>query len=197
MPAKTIYIFRHGQTDYNAARRAMGRLDIPLNETGLQQASELADKMSDTKIQAIYSSPLSRAMQTAQIVSGKIGNAPIMQNDGLMERNMGKLQGHVIHKTEDPTEYRMDYDQMELFVPAAQINDKNWRPDDGETQVESFRRAQKTIMDIIKNSPYDTIAISTHSGPVHAILELTDGAEQWVKNCDYVKLTFDGTKLKR
>lgn len=196
MTAKTIYIFRHGQTDYNATRRAMGRLDIPLNETGLQQAAELADKLSGMAIQAIYSSPLSRAMQTAQILADKTG-APIMSNDGLMERNMGKLQGHIVHMTDDPAEYRMDYDQMELFLPAKQLNDKNWRPDGGETQVESFRRAQKAIMDIVKNSPYDTIAISTHSGPVRAILELTDGTDQWVKNCDYVKLTFDGGKLNR
>ena len=197
MAAKTIYIFRHGQTDYNAARRAMGRLDIPLNETGVQQATELAQKMSGTSIQAIYSSPLSRALQTAQIVSEKIGGAPILQNDGLMERNMGKLQGHIVHKTDNPAEYSTDYNQMELFMPAEQLNDKNWRPDGGETQVETFRRAQQTIMDIIKSTPYDTIAISTHSGPVRAILELTGGGDAWINNWDYVKLTFDGKILNR
>ena len=196
MTAKTIYIFRHGQTDYNVARRVMGRLDIPLNETGRRQASELADKMSGNKIQAVYSSPLARAMQTAKAVSDKTG-APIISNDGLMERHNGKLQGHIVHGTDNPAEYQTDYSQMELFLPTELINDKNWRPDGGESRTECFKRAQQTIMDIIKNSPYDTIAISTHSGPMVGILDMAGGTQGRIGNCDYVKLTFDGTKLKR
>ena len=47
MNKKTIYIFRHGQTDYNMSRRVMGQLDIPLNETGRTQAIELANKISE------------------------------------------------------------------------------------------------------------------------------------------------------
>lgn len=196
MAAKTIYIFRHGQTDYNAARRVMGRLDIPLNETGIQQATELANKMSDIDIEAIYSSPLSRAMQTAQIVAIRIG-VKIMPHDGLMERHNGTLQGHIVHMTDNPEQYQTDYNQTKLVLPAEQLNDDNWRPEGGESRTECFKRAQQTIMDIIKNSPYDTIAVSTHSGPMVGILDLVGGTSERIGNCDYIKLTFDGKKLER
>ena len=63
---KTIYIFRHGQTDYNVARRVMGQLDIPLNDVGRIQAAELANKLETATIDVIYSSPLTRAIETAQ-----------------------------------------------------------------------------------------------------------------------------------
>ncbi|MFQ6739237.1 MAG: histidine phosphatase family protein, partial [Alphaproteobacteria bacterium] len=98
MTEKTIYIFRHGQTDYNAEKRVMGQLDIQLNKIGINQANELADKMSNKSIQAIYSSPLSRALETAKIVSNKTG-AKIITDNALMERNNGKLQGHIVHAT--------------------------------------------------------------------------------------------------
>ena len=134
---KTIYVFRHGQTDYNVARRVMGQMDIPLNDVGRVQATELANKLAPVKIGAIYSSPLARAMETAQAVADKIG-APIITDKRLMERNNGKLQGHIVHGTNNPAEYQMDYNQMELFWPAAQLNDDNWQPDGGESRTECW-----------------------------------------------------------
>ena len=98
---KTIYIFRHGQTDYNVARRVMGQMDIPLNDVGRVQATELANKLATFAIGAIYSSPLARAMETAQAVADKIG-APIITDKRLMERHNGKLQGHIVHGTNNP-----------------------------------------------------------------------------------------------
>ena len=102
---KTIYVFRHGQTDYNVARRVMGQMDIPLNDVGRVQATELANKLATFAIGAIYSSPLARAMETAQAVADKIG-APIITDKRLMERNNGKLQGHIVHGTNNPAEFR-------------------------------------------------------------------------------------------
>lgn len=196
MAAKTIYIFRHGQTDYNATHRVMGQLDIPLNETGIQQAINLADKMLGADIRVIYSSPLSRAMQTAQIVADKIG-VNIKPHNGLMERHNGKLQGHIVHVADTPEQYQTDYAQTELFLPAEQLKNDNWQPDGGESRTECFKRAQQTIMDIIKESPYDTIAISTHSGPMTGILNLVNGTSERIGNTDCIKLTFDGKKLER
>ena len=73
MLLKTIYVFRHGQTDYNVERRVMGQLDIPLNNVGHAQATELAEKLATAAIGAVYSSPLARAMETARAVANKIG----------------------------------------------------------------------------------------------------------------------------
>lgn len=196
MTVKTIYVFRHGQTDYNATRRAMGQMDIPLNETGLNQAGELAQKMVNMNIQAIYTSPLQRAMQTAQQVANKI-NTNIISNSGLMERNLGVLQGHIVRESDNPDEYQMDYEQLQLCMPAKLLGNNDWKPDGGESRNECLRRAQKTIKDILKKTPYDTIAISTHTGPMLAILDLAGGTDKRIGNCDYVKLIFDGKKFSK
>ena len=63
---KEFYVFRHGQTDMNLAGRWQGSgIDVPLNETGLQQARQLAEELRYSGIQAVISSPLKRAVQTA------------------------------------------------------------------------------------------------------------------------------------
>ena len=191
---KTIYVFRHGQTDYNVARRVMGQMDIPLNDVGRVQATELANKLATFAIGAIYSSPLARAMETAQAVADKMG-APIITDKRLMERHNGKLQGHIVHGTNNPAEYQMDYNQMELFWPAAQLNDDNWQPDGGESRTECWARGRAAITDIAKNTPYDTIAISTHSGIMRGILDLVGMGDTKIGNCDYVKLNWDGKKF--
>lgn len=191
MNKKTIYIFRHGQTDYNVARRVMGQLDIPLNETGRAQAIELADKISEEPIQAVYTSPLLRAKQTAQILADKIG-APIILDERLMERNNGKLQGHIVHGTDNPDEYQTDYNQLELFLPASQLNDNNWKPDGGESRTECWSRAQKAVTEIVKNAPYNSIAISTHSVVMRGILNIVGMGDAKIGNCDYVKLIWNG-----
>ena len=191
---KTIYIFRHGQTDYNVARRVMGQLDIPLNDVGRVQATELANKLATFAISAIYSSPLTRAIETARAVADKIG-VHVITDARLMERNNGKLQGHIVHGTDNPSEYQMDYNQMELFWPAAQLNDDNWQPDGGESRTECWARGRAAITDIAKNAPYDTIAISTHSGIMRGILDLVGMGDTKIGNCDYVKLNWDGKKF--
>lgn len=191
---KTIYIFRHGQTDYNVARRVMGQLDIPLNDVGRAQATELAEKLATASIGAVYSSPLARAMETARAVANKIG-VPIITDKRLMERHNGKLQGHIVHGTNNPAEYKMDYNQLELFFPASQLNDNNWRPDGGESRIECWARGRAAITDIAKNAPYDTIAISTHSVIMRGILGLVGMGDAKIGNCDYVKLNWDGKQF--
>ena len=196
MSAKTIYVFRHGQTDYNAAHRVMGQLDIPLNETGIAQASKLADELVPLHIQAIYSSPLARAMQTARIVADKIG-VKIVSNDGLMERNIGCLGGHIITITDNPNEYQMDFRRRKLCMPAKLLNDPDWCPRGGESRTEHWRRAQRAIMDIAQNAPFDTIAISTHGGVISDMVNMLNIANDTsIGNCSYIKLTFDEKKLR-
>lgn len=65
-----LYFFRHGETEWNRLELGMGgKQDIPLNDTGRQQARELASKLKKLPIQLIVTSPLSRALETAQIAS--------------------------------------------------------------------------------------------------------------------------------
>ena len=68
-----IYVTRHGQTELNAKKLMQGRSDNPLNDTGREQARAAREKIGNIKFDALYSSPLSRAVETASI----IGNVPV------------------------------------------------------------------------------------------------------------------------
>jgi len=87
-----IILVRHGETEWNVAEIFRGRIDIDLNEMGIKQAGLLAEYLSNVKIDAIYSSPLKRALKTAEIVAGyhklDVDIAP-----GLTDFNFGKWQG--------------------------------------------------------------------------------------------------------
>lgn len=78
---------RHGQTAWNVARRFLGRTDVPLDAVGLDQAARLARRLTNTRLAAVWSSPLARAHQTAR----RIGEPRL--DDGLLEIDMGALEG--------------------------------------------------------------------------------------------------------
>ena len=80
----SIYVVRHGQTDYNVKKLYQGRKDIPLNEIGKKQAMEMAEKFRDIKIDKIFVSPLTRAKQTAECISKITGVLPEIE-DGLKD----------------------------------------------------------------------------------------------------------------
>ncbi|RTR34014.1 histidine phosphatase family protein [Robertmurraya yapensis] len=66
-----IYVIRHGQTDFNKERRLQGRVGLPLNEVGIEQAVKLRNHLNEIAFDYIFSSPQERAIQTAEIVTGK------------------------------------------------------------------------------------------------------------------------------
>lgn len=89
-----LFLARHGQTDWNLENRAQGQTDKPLNATGIKQAKELRDKLKSYDFDICYSSPLKRALQTAEIAVD--GRVKILIDDNLKERNFGKLEGKVL-----------------------------------------------------------------------------------------------------
>ncbi|MBR3125709.1 MAG: histidine phosphatase family protein [Mogibacterium sp.] len=87
-----IYVVRHGETEWNAINKVLGRTDIPLNARGLEQAQELACTLKDLKIDVFLCSPLQRARQTADAVSNELG-IPYRIDSRLIEQNFGKFEG--------------------------------------------------------------------------------------------------------
>lgn len=85
-----MYVVRHGQTDWNKENILLGSTNRPLNQTGIEQAYKLKEKLKDVKFDHIISSSLERAAKTANIVSN---NGKIITNDNLKERDYGKLEG--------------------------------------------------------------------------------------------------------
>ncbi|MFH0914690.1 MAG: histidine phosphatase family protein [Chloroflexota bacterium] len=87
-----IILVRHGETEWNVAEIFRGRLDIALNETGLRQAELLARELSGWKLAAVYSSPLKRALQTAEPIA-RYHELVVKTSPGLTDLNFGEWQG--------------------------------------------------------------------------------------------------------
>ena len=87
-----LLIVRHGKTDWNKEKRAAGLTDIELNEDGIKQAETLKDELKNTHIDVIISSPLKRALKTAEIIN-EYHNLDIITDDGATERNLGVYEG--------------------------------------------------------------------------------------------------------
>lgn len=121
-----FFVLRHGQTDWNLAARLQGSTDIPLNDTGREQARRAAEILRDQNVERIVSSPLSRALETARIVGEAIGLEPTT-DIRLIERHFGLFEGMTI---DEVRQHRKD---MRTFMnPVADIDGKHY-PDNAET----------------------------------------------------------------
>lgn len=96
-----IYVVRHGQTDSNKNGLIMGqRIDESLNEEGIRQASVLSENLEKEGFDVIFSSPLKRALQTAETISKKF-NTPMLIYERLLERDFGSLSGKTWEQIEE------------------------------------------------------------------------------------------------
>jgi broad specificity phosphatase PhoE len=88
-----ILLVRHGETDWNLAGRFQGRSDVPLNQKGVEQANALASALGGESLAAIYSSPLVRARETARLIQVFHPSAPLYEEEGLVEMDLGEFEG--------------------------------------------------------------------------------------------------------
>jgi probable phosphoglycerate mutase len=93
MRVTLISLVRHGQTDWNLAKRIQGSSDIPLNGTGRAQAEATGRALAGGSFDAIYASPLSRALDTARIISGHLGLGEPQPLEAVAERRYGEAEG--------------------------------------------------------------------------------------------------------
>ena len=93
VPRVPFLYLRHGETDWNAAGRAQGRSDIPLNALGRAQAEQAGSLLRGQPVARVVASPLARADETARIVARAIGIATIAQDEGLREVSFGVREG--------------------------------------------------------------------------------------------------------
>jgi broad specificity phosphatase PhoE len=193
---KHLYVFRHGETDWNKEKRCQGWIDIPLNNAGIEQANNLANALESIGLDVIYSSPLSRTFETAKIVA-KSNNSKILTNNDLIERNCGVLSGKIVRTTSDPSRVQMDFSQDLIVMPASLMQDPDFVPENGESRNDSTARMLAAMLDIAKTSDNKKIGISTHGGiAIRAMAEFTDFELPAVMpNAAYFRLDWDGEKL--
>lgn len=161
MPQKLILI-RHGETNHNKKKICQGWLDIPLNSLGKSQARRLASILEQEKIDIIYSSDLSRTIQTAQPLANN-KNIPLVKTMLLRERNMGILQGlswSHIKKHHKKTLQKLD-----------DKSDINWKMKNGESWTDILERIKEFLELLSKKHTDRAIAVVTHGGSKRAILQ--------------------------
>ena len=154
--ATTLVLVRHGETDWNRERRFQGRADQPLNEAGRDQARALAKLLHDEPVSALYTSPLRRASETAEILAETFG-LQAKPLDALLEIDVGAWEGLTI-------------DEVRAMHPKQA--DEDWRSgwDDGETYEELSKRVVPALMELgLKHEGNQVLAV-THAGPLRAAI---------------------------
>ncbi len=180
-----FYIFRHGQTDWNAKRRIQGHTDIELNEEGRSQARELKEKIAGLGIQEVFSSDLKRAFETASIAFPSLN---IIKKDDLREAHFGKAEGRIF--TEVIEEFGEDY---------FKTHPKYWdlRIEGSETKRECIERVWTALNEVAASTSSTHIGISSHGGVirniVHSLLP-PDSEKVEIPNCCVYHLTFTDEK---
>ena len=143
-----LLVTRHGQTDWNAQKKVMGRCDEPLNEKGFEQAEETRKKLLDENIDLIICSPLKRAKQTAEVIN-KDRNIKIIYDDRLIERDFGEFEGM---ETKD-----FDFHGYWNYY-------KNDYYESAENIQEFFKRVYSFLDDIINKYKDKSILVVAHGG---------------------------------
>lgn len=147
-----IILVRHGETQWNRELVFRGRKDIPLNERGLLQAQAIGEALRSKKIDAIYSSPLARAIETARPLSESL-KIEIKLHKGLVDANFGKWEGKAVSQVEKeyPELFKIWKEKpWEIEFPA------------GESYKEIADRSYKALLDIAQAHKDQTVAIFTH-----------------------------------
>ncbi len=154
-PTRLILV-RHGETDWNAEGRYQGQADPPLNRRGREQAQALAAALQQKGVDVIYSSPLKRAWQTAEVVARAV-RAPLFPEPRLMEIHQGEWEGKRVG--EIAREYPQTFHQWEEDPWATQIPG-------GETLAEVQQRVYAAADDILARHPGKTVVLVTHRTPI-------------------------------
>ena len=168
-----IYIVRHGQTDYNLEGRYAGRIDVELNEKGIEQANIIKEELKNIHFDIVFSSPLKRALTTASIITDN----EIIVDNRIIERSNGKLEGKL------KTEINDDID----------FNDPNLTKYNIEN-INDFRNRIYNFFDEITKYKDKNILVVTHAGVgIYARCyfegepDNNDYSKYKIKNCEVIK----------
>ena len=154
----TLLLVRHGETDWNAEGRLQGHTDRPLNDFGRRQATELAVRLAGEGADAIYTSDLARAMETAQILGARLGLSVVVDPD-LREKNWGTWEG-------------LTGDER---VHVAF---------EGESTEDHRDRVMAALRRIAARHPDQRVVVVTHGGSLRRIQAALNGvADPVIENC--------------
>lgn len=173
MKIKNIYVIRHGETDWNKSHRFQGSTDIKLNDLGREQALKLRPIVQQLQIESVYSSPLSRAYETAEIATQEL-KLTIQKDDRLRETNIGDAEGLTLeelmqrHGEDCVTRWR-SYDERLL----------DFRFPNGESKREMMYRVRRVFIEIAQNSNRNSVAVFAHGMVMRAMTYIFAEGTPW------------------
>ena len=176
-----IWLVRHGQTDLNKAKKMQGRSDIPLNDTGIRQAKEAALQAAGVHFDAVYASPLCRAVSTAAIIAG-IDKRGVITDQRLLEVDFGRYEGK---------SYFLLGPAMTMYWALPEVFPA---PKSVET-IASMVKRSSSFLEELAEKPYDNVLISCHGGIIRALSGCLEHRPRGIKwrpkphNCELRKYT--------
>ncbi|OJT53794.1 histidine phosphatase family protein [Bacillus altitudinis] len=144
-----ICLVRHGETDWNAAKRIQGRTDIPLNDTGKWQAEQTGLYLKDAHWDVVISSPLSRSKETAHLILQHV-HAPLVIMDDFIERDYGDAEG-------------MSFEERQKLFPNKQYPNMEPLSALQDRMLEGIEKVRATY-------PDQRVLIVAHGAAIHALL---------------------------
>ena len=150
-----LYLVRHGETDWNRVRRIQGRTDIPLNETGREQARMTGRRLATRSWDGILSSPLSRARETAAIIAEEVGLGAPEPVPALVERDYGEAEGM--------TDAELDA----RYPRGSSVPGRERRTDVAD-------RVLPTLLELAMARPDAALVVVSHGGAIRAVLNAVE-----------------------
>ncbi len=155
-----LYLARHGETNDNLEPiRVQGFTDTPLNDTGRRQAAELAERVAPLDLASLWSSDLSRARETAEIVGARVGLTPRL-DPRLREANRGRWEGHRF--------IDIERDEPDLYAAWRRAGEQ-FRFPGGESLREQRDRVKASLADIRSAGPLPALVVC-HGGSIRVML---------------------------
>jgi broad specificity phosphatase PhoE len=183
----TIFLVRHGQTDWNAERRWQGHADPPLNERGRAEARVLADRLAGRGLRRVYSSDLERARETAEIVGAAL-RLPVKLDERLREVDVGEWSGLTLTEVEErfPDGFR-----------RRREGGTGWA--EGEPFDVMAERVLAALRDLAGRHGDEPVIVVTHGGPIRAVATACRGdLDGWVHagNCDWDVIAVEAGQMR-
>jgi uncharacterized phosphatase len=150
-----LVLVRHGETEWNRIGKVQGRTDIPLNDTGREQARATGERLAGTRVDAVVSSPLSRAAETARIIADELGIGDVEIVDELVERDYGRAEGMT------------DADVAREFGGRLQAL---------ESREATVERVTPALLAIADRHPDERVLVVSHGGVIGSLVR---AATRW------------------
>jgi len=156
-----ILLLRHGETDWNRQGRCQGASDLDLNSSGLSQAEEVGRILRQEPLAGIYSSPMKRAVQTAEIISRHHSDLSILIDHDLRELDHGLLEGLTFDEIKS---------QYPAFIGRWREAAAELKVPGGESLGEVDRRSWNAVQRVAERHAAGTALVVTHNFPILATL---------------------------